>query len=345
MIVKDWNISKLQALRQCHRKFFFGYEAAQHTFSDPFRRKAYELSKMRTLKMWQGAVIDWMITNKILPHYVEHSTPDYAAIATEGVDLAKRQFEFSKNKYYHDREIPRAESGTDWAILDIHESNVPYSEEELNGIYQTIETVLRAFPEYESPVRGKNMEQYLRAAKFLRPDAKQLKYKYEDVKIQPQIDLISYMGRTMHVIDWKVTEKDDTDYSRQLLLGGIVALHFSREKYRKENWKPMPSLNDVRLFEINLFSGKHKEHIFDKDAVAHALDSVYILSDEQEELSRSKPYEELDIEDYERTNKESTCAICNYKFLCKQIILNKSKYNEEEYIKLVQNKELENHSV
>jgi len=345
MTTKDWNITKLQVLRQCHRKFYFAYETALHTFSDPFRRKAYELSKMKTLKMWQGSVIDWMITNEILSAYVDHQIPDYQAIAHRGVALAKRQFEFSKNRFYHDNDISRSEAGPDWAILDIHESLAPVRDEELTRVYESIGQVLVDFPTYASPVYGKNMEQYLLSARFLRPDAKQLKYEYDGVKVQPQIDLISYMGKSMHVIDWKVTEKDDADYSRQLLLGGIVALRFSREKYRKEKWRPLPTLADVKLIEFNLLSGNHKEHVFNKDAVANALDSVYLLSEDQDELSESRPWEQLDIEDYERTSKASTCAVCNFKNLCRHIILNGLNYDEAEYIKLVQNQELENLTV
>ncbi|WP_138482114.1 PD-(D/E)XK nuclease family protein [Dyadobacter bucti] len=345
MTTKDWNISKLQVLRQCHRKFYFAYETAMHTFTNPYRRKAYELLKMKTLKMWQGSIIDWMITKEILPAYVDRKIPDYEVIAKRGVDLAKRQFEFSKNRFYHANNISRLEVGADWAILDIHESLTPFQEIELIEIYATIEKVLIDFPTYESPVFGKSMEQYLLSARFLRPDAKQMKYEYGGVKVQPQIDLISYMGKSMHVIDWKVSERDDADYSRQLLLAGIVALGFSRQKYRQEKWLPLPTLKDVRLFEFNLLSGKHKEHVFNKDAVANALDTVYLLSDDQEELSQSKSWENLDINEYERTNKVSTCAVCNFKNLCKHVILNGLNYDEAKYLKLVQNQKLENFAV
>ena len=297
------------------------------------------------MKMWQGSIIDWVITNEILPHYQKHVIPDYEAIAEKAVEIAKKQFEFSKNGFYHDPEISKSEAGTDWAILDIHESGIPYEDDQLQRIYETIKEILINFPTYQSPSHGKNMEQYLLSAKFLRPDAKSLNYEYEGVKIQPQIDLISYMGKSMHVIDWKVVEKDDTNYSRQLLLEGIVALHYSRERYKKEGWTPVPNLADVKIFEFNLLNGKYKEHVFNKDAVAHALDSVIILSDDQEELSHSRPWEELDIEDYERTNKAETCEICNFRFLCKHIILNNLVYDEDKYIRLVQNRELEAHSV
>jgi len=341
MANRDWNISKLQVLRQCHRKFYFAYELASRSFADPFRRKAHELSKMKNLKMWQGTIVDWMITNEILPYYQEREVPDYAAIAKKGADMAKKQFEFSANRFYHDPEISKTESGTDYAILDVHESNTPYTEAELQGVYQTIEGILLAFPNFQSPVPGRNMEQYLLSARFLRPDAKTLKYEYEGIKIQPQIDLISYMGKSMHVIDWKVVEKADADYSRQLLLGGIVALHFSRERYKKEQWKPLPALEDVRLFEFNLLNGKFKEHVINKDSAANALDGVFLLSDEQEELSQSRPWDELDIEDYERTDKAATCAICNFRFLCKQIILNDLNYDEGQYTQLVQHQQLQ----
>ncbi len=295
--------------------------------------------------MWQGSVIDWIVTNEILPYYQKQTVPNYSEIAENGVRLAKRQFEFSKNRFYHDPDISKGEVGADWTILDIHESNVPFEETQIEEVYKNIREILLRFPTYQSPSPNKNMEQYLLSARFLRADAKSLKYQYERVKIQPQIDLVSYLGRSMHVIDWKVVERDDADYSRQLQLAGIVALHFSREKYKQEGWKPMPDVNDVRLFEFNLMSGKFKEHIFNKDAAANALDTVMLLSDEQEELSQSRIFEDLEITDYERTNKVETCAICNFKLLCKHILLNDLSYDEGKYIGLVQNKELERHTI
>jgi hypothetical protein len=339
-MAKDWNVSKLQTLRQCRRKLYFGYEIAQSGFTFPFRRKAWELAKMKTLKMWQGSVVDWVVTSEVMPRYQEGSRPDFPKIADEAVALAKRQFAFSASGDYHRSDIVRSEVGADWMILDIHEWKLPYNEQEITDIYGRIHEIISNFPGYASPEPALTLDEYLYSSKFLRPDAKKLKYEYGDVKIQPQIDLVRYLGKSIHVIDWKVTERDDADYSRQLILGGVVALHFARNWYAKMNWNPKPVMEDTRLFEINLLGGLVKEHPFTETSTAHALDSVYLLSDEQEQMSKDKPWNELDLDDYPLTDKPETCMICKFKLLCKHLLLNDLNYDEENYLKLVQHRQL-----
>jgi|GEM_PF-620064 len=336
----EWNISKLQTLRQCHRKFYFAYEIARHEFTFPYRRKAYELSKMKTLKMWQGSVIDAVVTTEIVPMYQTGQVPDFQKIAQDAVAAAKRQFSFSENRYYHRPDISKGEAAGDWLILDIHEYNFPYQPQDVEAVYHRIQEIILAFPNYPSPDPDQTLHDYLTTAKYLRPDARQMKYEYGGVSIKPQIDLVRYLGKSIHVIDWKVAERDNVDYSRQLILGGIVALHFAKNWYKKKGWTPVPGLEDVKLIEINLMNGNLKEHPFTATSTAAALDYVYTYSDEQEQLSQDKTWKDLDIEDYGRTNKPETCAICKFKALCKHIILNNLNYDEDNYVKLVQHNEL-----
>lgn len=336
----EWNVSKLQTLRQCHRKFFFAYEIARHEFTYPYRRKAYELSQVKTLRMWQGSVIDFIVTSVIIPLYKEGKRPDFQQIATDAVALAKRQFEFSENKYYHIDDITKSEVGGDWLILDIHEYALPYENRDITQIYSKIKEIIIAFPSYPSPEHDVTLDKYLSTSKYLRPDARHLKYEYGNVRIKPQIDLVRYNGKSIHVIDWKVAERDHIDYSRQLILAGVVALHYAKNWYKKQDWQPLPRLEDVKLIEINLMNGKCKEHPFTSTSSSKALDDVYNVSNEQEQLSQDRPWNELDINDYITTDKSETCAICKFKPLCKHLILNNFKYDEDKYTKLVQHNKL-----
>jgi len=337
---QDWNISKLSTLRQCHRKFCFSYEIANFHFTHPVRRKAYELSKMKTLKMWQGDLIDQLITKKIIPLYKKKVQPDFKAIADELVVLAQRQFDFSLNGYYKDPDISRTEAGADVLILDIHESNTPYLPEEIEEVYQNIHQIILNFPGYPSPEAGKSMDEYLRSSSYLRADVRYFKYQHNDVLINPQVDLVRHAGRQTHVIDWKVSESPTADYARQLTLEGIVVFHGIKSWFLQRKWVPLPTLDNYSLFEINLMNGEIKQHPFTKATSAAALDYVSSFSDEQEELSQNKLWNELNIADYATTDKPETCITCKFKFLCKHLIFNNFKYDEDEYYKLVQVKEL-----
>jgi hypothetical protein len=335
----EWSISKLSALRQCHRKFYFAYELKDFHFTHPIRRKAHELSQSKNLRMWQGSLIDEYFSKTIISLYQKKQVPDFNKLADELVSIAKRQFEFSSKQLYHDRSLTKKSAGDAYQILDIHEWNVPYKEEDLLRVYSTIKEIIQQIPTYNSPEEGKNLHEYLTESSFLLPNVQGWSFMFDNVKLNPQIDFIRYKGDQIHVIDWKVSESDVSDYSKQLYLAGIVAFHNIKKSAISKGKNP-PGMENVSLYEINLMNGNVKPHPFTKETTAGALDYVYMHSAEQEQLSGDKEWHELNIEDYETTDKKETCAFCKFKPLCIHLIKNNYRYDEAEYYKLVQNHQL-----
>ena len=80
-------------------------------------------------------------------------------------------------------------------------------------------------PGYPSPEEGETLHEYLLSSNYLQPDIKYWSYEFEGSKINPQIDLVRHKGKAIHVIDWKVSDSNTSDYSKQLYLAGIVAFH------------------------------------------------------------------------------------------------------------------------
>ena len=103
----EWSISKLSALRQCHRKFYFAYELSDFHFTHPIRRKAFELAQSKNLRMWQGTLIDNFFSKKIISIYKKKQVPNFNALADELVDIAKRQFAFSEQHLYRDKSMSK----------------------------------------------------------------------------------------------------------------------------------------------------------------------------------------------------------------------------------------------
>ncbi|SMC54011.1 hypothetical protein [Pedobacter nyackensis] len=337
----EWNVTKLSAVRQCHRKFYFGYEASNFHFTYPFRRKAFELSKMQSLKMWQGSLVDFAITSMIIPVYKRKKKPEYAQVANGLVELAKRQFDFSKNRYYHLPELSRTEVGNDFLILDIHENGVDFLQDDVDQVYDTIHRIVLAFPDYPSPDSDKSMDEYLSSARYLRADVRYFEFDFDGVIIKPQIDLVRHNGKMADIIDWKVSDQDNADYSRQLILEGIVSYHYLKNWYQEKGWTPLPQMKDFSVYEINLLTGVVKAHPFTVENTAIALDDVYALREEQDILSQNKKWDEVDLEkDYQSTDKTETCMMCKFKLLCKHLVLNNFSYDEDKYSKLVQVKQL-----
>lgn len=335
----EWSFSKLSTLRQCHRKFYFAYELSNFHFKYPIRRKAFELAQSKNLQMWQGSLIDNFFSKKIIPIYKNKREPDFKSLADELVEIAKRQFAFSEQGLYKDRTTNKTKAGDDFQILDIHECGTPYQEEDVLNVYTTVKEIILQIPEYSSPETGKSLHQYLISSSFLRPDIKYWSYEFEEIKLNPQIDLVRYKSNLIHVIDWKVSDSNTSDYSKQLYLAGIVVFHNTKKNCIDNQW-PVPKLEDFSLFEINLINGNRKEHPFTKESAASALDYVYQFKDEQEQLFENKKWNELNIEDYITTDKPETCMFCKFKPLCIHLIKNNFKYDENEYYKLVSPEQL-----
>lgn len=335
----EWSISKLSSLRQCHRKFYFSYELADFHFTHPVRRKAFELAQSKNFRMWQGSLIDDAFSKQIVPMYKDKQVPDYVKMADEVVDRAKRQFAFSEKRLYHEKGVSKAKAGDSFQILDVHECGVAYTEQELQTIYSNVREIILQIPEYPSPEKDKTLHEYLCSASYLQPNVQYWSYAFGDIKLNPQIDLIRHKGKTFQVIDWKVSDSNVSDYSKQLYIAGIVAFHNIKKSNQEKGWS-LPTLEDVSLYEINLMNGNIKQHPFTKESTAATLDQVFLLGDQQEVLSGDKKWNELNIEDYETTDKKETCMFCKFKPLCIHLIKNNFIYNEDEYNKLVQDQQL-----
>jgi len=335
----EWSVSKIAALRQCHRKFYFAQELADHHFTHPVRRKAFELSQSKSLRMWQGSLIDHAFSNMIVPIYKDKQEPDFLEIADDLVDMAERQFAFSANKQYHEKGMTKKKAGDEFAILDIHESGVPFSWEELSSVYETIHQIILQIPVLPSPEPGKTLDEYLRTASYLRPNIQYWRYEFQGVTLNPQIDMVRYKDKSVQVIDWKVSDSNSSDYSNQLFLAGVVAYHNIKKEYQEKGWALL-SQQAFTLYEYNLMNGNIKQHSFSRETTARALDYVFKFREEQEMLSFGRKWNELDIRDYETTDKKETCMFCKFKPLCIHLIKNKFNYDEAQYTQLVQDHQL-----
>lgn len=335
----EWSVSKLATLRQCHRKFYFAQELADHHFTHPVRRKAFELSQSKSLRMWKGALIDHAFSNWVIPVYKDKKLPDFLEISERLVGLAKRQFAFSASRRYHEKGISKTKAGDDFAILDIHESGVPFYEEEVSEVYELIRKIILQIPFLPSPDPGQTLHEYLRAASYLRSNIQYWRYEFQGVTLNPQIDMVRYKDKSIQVIDWKVAESDSGDYSTQLFLAGIVAYHNIKKEYKDKGWMP-PTQQELTLYEYNLMNGSIRQHSFNRETTARALDYVFKFREEQEMLSAGRKWNELNITDYITTDKKETCMFCKFKPLCIHLILNKYSYDEVKYTQLVQDHQL-----
>lgn len=326
----EWSFSALSTLRKCNRMYYFQYLAPTHHFKNPLRRKAFELKKSKNLLMWRGSVIDKVMEIEIMPRIKDKLPLDFNAIADSAVALAKRQFHFSEQQLYKIKENSESKVGADYCILDIHDANVPYTEEALLNVYSSIREIIMGIPSIVMPDGKMLLLEFISRASFIVPNLRYWSFEFENIRISPQLDLFMFVDNKAIVLDWKVSESALSDYSRQLIIGGITVF----DTYRKqalENTGRRLGFDDIRLIEVNLFKKETKEHVFNKKAVDECIDYIYLNSEDVEKLTEGKSFDNLNIEEFPITDKESTCVFCKFRPLCKNILLNNNKYDEKAY--------------
>lgn len=328
--ILEWSFSALSTLRKCNRMYYFQYIAALHHFANPFRRKAHELKKSKSLLMWRGSVVDKIIEIEIMPRIKEKQSIDYNIIADKAVELARRQFKFSEQKLYRFKENSESKVGADYCILDVHEANVPYTEADLARVFASIREIIRGIPNIEMPGGKMLLTEYLTKATFIAPNLRGWSFEFENVKISPQIDLFMFVENKAVVLDWKVSESEVSDYSRQLVIAGITVFDTYRKKAAQGTGRKL-SFSDIRLLEVNLFKQTSKEHPFTRQIVDECIDYIYLNSNDVEMLTNGKTFDNLNIEDFPITDKEGTCFFCKFRPLCSNLIINNNKYDETTY--------------
>ena len=328
-----WSYSAVNTLRECNRKYYFSQVLATHGRRNPLRRKAYELKSMQNLTMWKGSVVDKFMETVIIPLINEKQILDFDLLAQQAVQLAKRQFEYSRLEVYTDTYISKGEVGADFCILDIHALGKEYTEEEVAEAYSIISEAILRLPYIKMPDEQLLID-FLKQANSLLPNVNNWIVYVEDAMVKPQIDLIAYQKWKPVVMDWKLSESYTADYSRQLIICGVTVYLKRLEKTDK----PKYEYSDIKLFEVNLLKGIVQEHAFTGEGINQIIDEINLTS--QDILQLTNKNEEIDIEDFELTDNEGSCKFCNFRPLCSYLLLNNNNYDEKSYIEFVQSNQL-----
>jgi hypothetical protein len=329
-----WAYSTVNTLRQCNRKYYFSQVLATHGRKVPVRRKAYELKNMQNLTMWKGTVVDKFMETVIIPAIIEKEELDFETLAEQAVQLAKAQFEFSKFQMYADPSLTKSEVEDQFCILDVHELDKGYSEDDLIDTYKLIKQSIFNIPIIKMP-DGKLLIDFLKGCNGLTPNVNNWQVEVEKARVKPQMDLIAISNWKPVVIDWKLSESYTSDYSRQLVICGLTIYLKRLENQEKKNYE----YSDIKLYEVNLLKGIVREHEFSENKVNELIDYINLTSGDIDLLTDTSS-KEIDIEDFELTDDEGLCKFCNYRSLCSFLLINNNKYDEKSYAEFVQSNEL-----
>lgn len=328
----DWSYTTSNTMRQCQRKFALSHLLATHGRKDPLRRKAYELKLMQSLKMWAGSVVDKFMETVVIPTVAAKQDLDFESLAGQAVQMAENQFRFSKLGAYKDPTIKKGEVDTSFCILDIHEVKALYSEEELARSYATIREAILNLPNIRMP-DGKLLIDFLKEANSLKANVNDWLVYIERARLKPQMDLLTLHNWKPVVMDWKLSASHTSDYSRQLIICGIT-VYLKRLETGKTPWRH----EDISLYEVNLLKGEVKEHLFTEEAAGNLINYINLTSSDMYLLTR-KANGVVDLDEFELTDDDGLCRLCNFQPLCSYLLNNNNQYDEKSYTESLPDKQ------
>lgn len=330
----SWSYTTVNTLRQCNRKYFFYAVMATHGRKTASRRKAYELKQMQTLQMWQGSVVDKFMEKRLIPAITARQTLDFTAMAENAVAMAVKQFDFSLYKKYLDPALKKGDIDEEFCILDIHELSKPYEAGDIERCYGVIREAVLRIPTIHMP-DGQPLVDYLKSMDHPRPNVMDWVIYLERAKVNPQMDLLGYQQWNPVVMDWKLSASYSSDYSRQLLICGIT-VYFKRLEQRD---KTPYTFEKIKLYEVNLFKGQVKEHVFTQDEVNEMIDYINLTGEDIYLLTGNRKYEEFEITEFDQTDNQSSCRMCNFRPLCSYLLTHKNCYDEKSYLEYVRDQQ------
>lgn len=330
-----WSISTINSLRRCNRQYYFAHVAANHGRKNTFRREAYELKRMQNFLMWPGSVVDKFIETEIIPNIRSLNYSDFDSLAERAVQLAKKQYEFSKKRLFSDPNVRAGNHKQDFAILQMHKLNEEYIEKDTQEVYDKIYNAVRKFPNIVIPTTGSRLLEFLKEASWLLPNVMNWSFNVESSRVSPQIDLFLIHQNKPVIIDWKLSESFVSDYSRQLIVCALSVMNW----YKKRSSGYIPNMEDYRLYEINLLKESENviNHELNAERASEIIDYINLTGSDIELLLGDRKYEEIDIEEFDITDKDTTCAFCNFKSLCANVLLNGLKNEKATFSKHVSN--------
>lgn len=331
-----WAYTNANNFATCQRKFYFGNILANHHHTYPLRRKAFELKQMVNFDMWQGKVVDLVIEKQIIPTIKRKGKVNFEEIAEFAVDLAKSQFNFSIDKKYSEKGVKK--TGNDfYQIIDIHELSEIPEPSKLQKVYDNVKKAILSFPKIQLPNNNMNLLDFLRLSSLLVPNVHNRSFTFEGIYISPQIDLLMYQDAKPIIIDWKLSESDFVDNSRQLVICGLTMYMNQLSKYESGKTNQHYYYEDIKLYEVNLLKPEVKKHEFTAEIAHEMLDYIFLSGKNIAFGKKEKKWNNYNLNNLEWAENDNACTLCNFRSLCHFLFKNKNQYDEKTYNQFIQN--------
>jgi hypothetical protein len=304
-----WSYSASRSFRQCQRQWFFKNIVASARASEPFRRRAYLLSKLQSVSAWRGKVVDEVISKTLVPSLNRRATPTLKVVRERARDLLDGQLDFALSHPIDDPDLRVSDEGEDFTLLYGMEYGQPPTEQEIEQAWAEIEQALANL--YKMSV----VRDALKSADYV-ISQRALQFELMDsVTVLAYPDAVVFSSaRAPLIVDWKVHAFGQTDARLQLAIYAIALSRAKRHSDFPDDFCCNPS--DVSLLEAQLLTEAAREHRVDEDEITEAEEYMISSAYEISCLTEGKKYKDLSAEDFQTARHAESCQRCPFRTIC-----------------------------
>lgn len=156
-----WSYSGSRSFRQCQRQWFFKNVVASAKAKDPFRKRAYLLSKLQSISAWRGAIVDHVISRAIIPNINRRSPIMLHHAKAWARDLFDKQLAYARRHPIADLALTVSREGDRFAALYPMEYEGELPEYEIERAWRDVETAL------ENLFKMEDVKQILKSSEYV----------------------------------------------------------------------------------------------------------------------------------------------------------------------------------
>jgi len=306
-----WSISSFKEFQKCERKWFLDKKLSSRSPKSIYRQQVYFLSQLETIDAWRGQIVDYTLSEYVIPKMQKKQTPSYDATFDYARKIMKARYDFALSEGHKEPKLKKTEHYYEYAPLYDVEYPSGDLKPKLKKAWDEIVVSLTNF------YNNKELIADLKKANYLITQ-RTLQYDSHDTTIRGVPDLIAfYPDEPPHIYDWKVHSSDTKTYTEQLLIyaQSLVTCwsHSDFEEYIK-GYK----VNDIRLSEFQLLTNKIRNYSVTEDYIERINDYIAGSIEKMTLKSCHKKFEELSIDDFEKTPNLDNCQSCPFKKICKE---------------------------
>jgi hypothetical protein len=308
-----WSISSARAFQRCQRKWFLNEKVGSTSNKNVYRKEIYLLSQLESIHAWRGKIVDYTISEFIIPRLQKKQKINIEEILSYARKLAAARYRFAKDQKYKDKNLKKTKHEYEYSALYPFEfvDKENGSDSLFKKAWDETTVALTNF------VSNDYLLDYLRNANYL-VTQRSLMYKFHDVNIKGIPDLIAFFPNDPpHIFDWKVHFWGVKSYNEQLVIYALALIKCKAHKDFPDNISEY-SVTDVKLSEYQLLNNTIREYSITEENIEELNDFIADSILNMKLKKCNMDYLELNIEEFEKTPYLDNCKFCQFKKICQE---------------------------